>query len=415
MKRYFVWTLVIFNSLIGFTHLIANVTGSIDDNFSFTEIASSVIVIVAFSVLGAIIILRDEGNRVGWLMILLGFVLADPFATYLAFNEVALQTQPSFLLYFAFWTQGWFFFLIIYAIFLIILHFPDGHPPSPRWNLINVISITTLGQFILVYTFQPKIGDSTLFIDNPIAVLSVSAEETLSGLLFGLGLIFLALGSVISIFVRFRRAGSVERSQIKWLLFSGTVSFVAIGYRLATYEPGVSDWTGYLIIIALLSVAVSISIAILRYRLFDIDFIIRKTLVYSAITLLLAMIYFGSVVLLQSLVEKITGGQSRIVIVISTLAIAALFNPLRNRTQDFIDRRFFCKKYDAEQTLARFATVSRDEVDMDKLTTALLGVIEETMQPEMVNLWLPPVARLRPAWMMTGAQVGKQKSSWYCE
>ena len=176
MKRYFVWTLVIFNSLIGFTHLIANLTDSIDDNFSFTEIVGFVIVIIVFSVLGAIIILRDEGNRVGWLMILLGFVLADPFATYLAFNAVALQTQPSFLLYFAIWTQGWFFFLIIYAIFLIILHFPDGHPPSPRWNLINVISLITLGQFILVYTFQPKIGDSTLFIDNPIAVLSVSEE-----------------------------------------------------------------------------------------------------------------------------------------------------------------------------------------------------------------------------------------------
>ena len=114
MKRYFVWTLVILNSLIGFTHLIANVTGSIDDNFSFTETVSSVIVIVAFSILGAIIILRDEGNRVGWLMILLGFVLADPFATYLAFNAAALQTQPSFLLYFAIWTQGWFFFLSIY-------------------------------------------------------------------------------------------------------------------------------------------------------------------------------------------------------------------------------------------------------------------------------------------------------------
>jgi len=227
MKRYFVWMLVILNSLIGFTRLIGSVLGSVSNNFSFAEMVSFVIVIVAFSVFGGIIVLRAEGNRIGWLMILLGFVLADPFATYLAFNTVALNTQPSFFGYFAYWTQGWFFFLIIYAIFLIILHFPDGRPPSPRWNLINLISITTLGQYILVYTFQPKFGDSTSLVDNPIAVLSVSAEETLSGMLFGLGLIFLGLGSLISIVVRFRRAGPVERSQIKWLLFSGIVSFVA--------------------------------------------------------------------------------------------------------------------------------------------------------------------------------------------
>lgn len=384
MKRYFVWMLVIFNSLIGFTRLMGNVTGSVDDNFSFTEVVSFLIVIVAFSVLGAIIILRAEGNRVGWLMILLGFVLADPFATYLAFNAGDLQTQPLFLLYFSYWTQGWFFFLIIYAIFLIILHFPDGHPPGPRWNLINVISLMTLGQFILVYTFQPEIGE----IDNPIAVLSVPAGDTFSGILFGLGLAFLALGSVISIFVRFRRAGSVERSQIKWLLFSGTVSLLAISYRLATYEPGLSDWTDYLLIIALLSVGVSISIAILRYRLFDIDFIIRKTLVYSGITLLLAMIYFGSVVLLQQAFRVLTGQDSPVAIVISTLVIAALFNPLRRRVQDAIDRRFYRTKFDTQQALANFATTARDEVDMGNLAAELLSVVEESLQPESVSVWL---------------------------
>ena len=388
MKRYFVWMLVIFNSLIGFTRLIGNVIGSVGDDISFTEMVSFLIVIVAFSVLGGIIILRAEGNRVGWLMLLLGFVLADPFSTYLVFNAAALQTQPSFLFYFAFWTQGWFFFLIIYAIFLIILHFPDGRPPSPRWNLINVISIMTLGQFILVYTFQPKFGDSTSFVDKPIALLSVSAEETLSGMLFGLGLIFLGLGSLISIVVRFRRAGSVERSQIKWLLFSGIVSFVAIGYRLATYDPGVSDWTDYLLTIALLSVAVSIAIAILHYRLYDIDIIIRRTLQYALLTGLLALVYFGSVVILQSLAENLTGEQSPLVIVLSTLAIAALFNPLRTRVQDFIDRRFYRKKYDAQHALAQFADAARDEVDVDQLTAALLSVVDETVQPEQVSLWI---------------------------
>ena len=122
----------------------------------------------------------------------------------------------------------------------------------------------------------------------------------------------------------------------------------------------------------------SLTIAILGSHLWDIEIIIRKTLQYTVLTALLGVIYFGSVVLLQTLVENLTGQQSQIVIVISTLAIAALFNPLRYRTQDFIDRRFFRKKYDAEQTLARFAIIARDEVEMDKLTAALLGVVEET-------------------------------------
>ena len=210
-------------------------------------------------------------------------------------------------------------------------------------------------------------------------------------LLFGLGLILLALGSVISIFVRFRRAGSVERSQIKWLLFSGTVSLVAIGYRLATYEAGVSDWTGYLIIIALLSVAASISIAILRYRLFDIDFIIRKTLVYGAITVFLALIYFGSVILLQQVFRVLTGQDSPVAIVISTLVIAALFNPLRSKIQDAIDRRFYRRKYDAQRALETFAATARDEVDMDNLTMETLRVVEESLQPESISIWLNSV------------------------
>ena len=332
MKRYFVWALAIFNSLVGFMRLIGMVMGSVGDNFSFTEIVGILIIIVAFSILGAIIILRSAGNRVGWLMVLLGFVLADPFATYLVFTGTSLQTQPSLLFYFAFWTQGWFFFVIIYAVFLIVLHFPDGGPPSPRWKIINLVSLTTLGQFVLAYTFQPKFGDSTVYIDNPIAILPVSAEETLAGLFFGLGLILLALGSVTSIFVRFRRAGSVERAQIKWLLVAGAISFVGIAYRMAVYVPGVSDWTGYLLTIALLSLGLSITIAILRYRLYDIDIIIRRTLSYAVLTGILALVYFGGVVLLQNLFGGLAGDtDTPLITVISTLAIAAIFNPLRSR------------------------------------------------------------------------------------
>lgn len=390
MKQYIVWALVIFNSLIGLSRLIGSMMGPSGNSDFSTEAVGFTIIGVAFSVMGAVIVLRAEGNRVGWLMLLLGFVIEDPFATYLVFNETAVQTQPSFLYYFSFWTQGWLFFVIIYAVFLIILHFPDGRPPSGRWNIISLISLVTLGQFILVYTFQPKYGDSTNLIENPIARLPVSADETLSGVFFGLGMLLLAVGSVASIFVRFRRAGSVERSQIKWLLFSGGISFAAIAYRLQTYEPGVSDWTGYLLPIALSSVGVSIAIAILRYRLYDIDIIIRKTLQYGVLTAILAFVYFGLVIFLQTLFSRSIDEQSPIIIVVSTLVIAALFTPLHRRVQDVIDRRFFRKKYDAQQVLADFARTARDETDLDELLAELERVVGETMQPERVGVWLIP-------------------------
>jgi len=188
---------------------------------------------------------------------------------------------------------------------------------------------------------------------------------------------------------------------MKWLVYAAV-----LGILLLFISGEENPINNFLLTSFPIVIAVAITIAILRYRLFDIDVIIRKTLVYGAITVLLVLIYFGSVVLLQQAFRVLTGQDTPVAIVISTLAIAALFNPLRNRVQDFIDRRFFRKKYDAEKTLARFAIVSRDEVDMEILTTALLGVVEETMQPEMVNLWLPPATRLSSSRTVTRGQVG---------
>jgi hypothetical protein len=189
---------------------------------------------------------------------------------------------------------------------------------------------------------------------------------------------------------RYRRVSPpIERQQTKWFLFGLGLILALVPVGVSTGITGrdgfLSDISGILLWLPLYF---GLAIAILRYRLWDIDVIIRKTLVYSVLSGLLALVYFGMVVLLQSLFDSVSGQQSPIAIVISTLVIAALFAPLRQRVQAVIDRRFYRKKYDAQQVLAQFAITARDETDMDKLTTELVRVVQETMQPENVSLWL---------------------------
>jgi hypothetical protein len=206
-----------------------------------------------------------------------------------------------------------------------------------------------------------------------------------------LALIALILLCLAAPFVRYRRSVGVERKQIKWL-------FYACGLFVIVFVPGlvISDLAGTLLndvwsvlyVLAIMAVPVAIAVAVLRYRLYDIDVIIRKTLVYAVLTGLLAMVYLGSVVLLQAVFETITGQRSPVVIVISTLLIAALFAPLRRRVQTAIDQRFFRQKYDAQRVLSQFAQTARDEVDLETLTAELVRVTRETVQPESVSIWL---------------------------
>jgi hypothetical protein len=193
-----------------------------------------------------------------------------------------------------------------------------------------------------------------------------------------------------------RTPDAVQRQQIKWVVFGLAVTLPPLGIAVSLFAGSnvfgsdtVASRLGFILWIAFLVIfPLSIVISILRYRLWDIDVIIRKTLLYAALTALLALVYFGSIALLQGVVTAVSGQSSAIVIVLSTLVIAALFAPLRRRIQDVIDRRFFRRKYDAEQVLARFAQTARDETDLYSLTAELVRVVQETMQPEQVRVWL---------------------------
>jgi len=208
-------------------------------------------------------------------------------------------------------------------------------------------------------------------------------------------LTLLVVAAAFSPFARLRRAGGVERQQIKWFAYAAaaTVSGVVFAYMIPNSidTPPWFEWAGYALLIATTpAIPVSIGIAILRYRLYDIDRIINRTLVYGALSVTLALLYFSSVTLTQITFRIITGQkqQPQLVVVASTLMIAVLFNPLRHRMQEFIDQRFYRRKYDAARTLELFSSKLRDETDLNALSDDILAVVRETMQPEHVSLWL---------------------------
>ena len=198
-----------------------------------------------------------------------------------------------------------------------------------------------------------------------------------------------------------RNARGLERQQIKWLLYVGPIFFVASGLHIGFYYFWLAErswglWVSYLLVaVGGLSGPIAIGVAILRYRLYEIDIIINRTLVYGSLTATLVALYFGGIVLLQRVFVLLTGQRSTLAVVASTLLIAALFNPLRSRIQSFIDRRFYRRKYNARKTLEAFSAKLRDETDLDALSGDLVGVVRETMQPEHVSLWLRPGTPLK--------------------
>jgi hypothetical protein len=346
---------------------------------------------VVFSIPAALIIARQPANRVGWLMMLVGLTAVAPFKTMVA----ALPSPPAALtpgVFLLLWFDGWGWIPLIFPIFLIPLNFPTGRPPTPRWNWVNRLALIMWLIFMLLTPFidtvDPNSGAWSL--PNPIGFIPAAAVNGPFMIVWGAGLLTLVTASVASLFVRYRRAQSRERQQITWLLYAGAWFLVVYALLLLFNSSGqMGGLENLLFVLSILTIPVAIAIAILRYNLYDINVIIRKTLIYAALTALLGLVYFGSVVLLQRLFGAATGvGQSPLAIVVSTLVIAALFTPLRRRIQDWIDRRFFRKKYDAQQVLAQFALTARDETDLDALTAELVRVVQETMQPESATVWL---------------------------
>jgi len=285
---------------------------------------------------------------------------------------------------------------LVFTVFaLVLLLFPDGRLPSRLWRPVVWIHLVAV-VCLVAWAFKPGPLENPglVRVSNP---LGIQGADGLLGTLGWVGLFMtlaVAVAGGVSLVVRFRRARGVERQQIKWFAFSGIVFcavFAAAPFLWSLPESPGTVWIWPVLFLAGTStIPVAVGIAILRHRLYDIDLLINRALVYGSLTATLLAVYFGGIVLLQRLFVVLTGEQSTLAVVASTLAIAALFHPLRRRAQGFVDRRFYRRKYDAAKTLEAFNARLRDRTDLDALGNDLLGVARSTMQPSHVSMWLRP-------------------------
>ncbi len=341
--------------------------------------------------LGALILTHHARNRIGWLLLLAGLVAGLNISSsewtvlnYFTLGAPLVGSGISALISNGLWIFP--YSLVILAIAL----FPNGRFLSLRWQRLITLSLA----LFVVPTFVGSMGETPLSSAYQLPHPFLTESLPIYDFLFVLGIPFMPLSVPLAfgaLFFRFRRAGAVERQQIKWLL--GFIALMVLtvmgGLSLASASP--FPTVGEVIVNGtLLFPILGIGIAILRYRLYDIDVIINRALVYSVLTGSLLLLYFGSVVLLQRLLAPLVGSESNFAIVLSTLAIAALFNPLRQTIQTFIDRRFYRRRYDAQRVLATFAASLRagEMAELEHLTANLVQVIDETVQPAHVGVWL---------------------------
>jgi FtsH-binding integral membrane protein len=346
---------------------------------------------LSFPTVGAIIASHRPSNAVGWIFCAIGLCGGVEVFT-VEYGIYALVTNPGSLPagVIATWIGTWVWLpSVTLTISFLLLLFPHGRLLSSRWRPVAWLAASvTIAGVVLLAIVPWDLLEPGVSAQNPVGVenlryLGIAPPAPI--FLFGIPTMLLCVASLV---LRFRRSRGEERQQLKWFVSAGVLIVGALFVPLLV--PGAASSVLQLLVMPLLPVAVGV--AIMRYRLYEIDLLINRTLVYGALTALLAAVYVASVVSLQGALRALTGQESQLAVVASTLLIAAIFNPLRRRIQALVDRRFYRRKYDARKTLEAFSAKLRNETDLDTLSDDLVGVVRETMQPAHVSLWLRPKA-----------------------
>src|SRR5215213_4206906 len=342
--------------------------------------------LLVYPTIGAFVVSRRPKNAVGWILCGMGFIfevlaVVGAYANYTKFAHPLSLPGGKVLLSLDPWSVGP--YLMLPTVLLLLL-FPDGKLPTfvasdqvlLKWLWRAVVFMAVCGTALLSLWWLPWPGGA------------VEGLNTIGGV----SLLVSFVASVFSVFVRWRSVEGRERQQLKWFAYGAAVLLGSF-FFLQVAGDKLSEWTIFVLIVTgLMVIPVSVGIAIMRYRLYDIDVLINRTLVYGVLTTTLLLVYLSGVAATQAILQTFTGQAElpQLAIVVSTLVIAALFNPLRRRIQSFIDRRFYRSKYDAKKTLEAFSSKLRDETDLEALSGDLEGVVRETIQPAHVSLWLRP-------------------------
>lgn len=389
MRKIFAGSIVVLALIFEVLYLVLS---SLTGTDAFEQVSNSSFIL--FALVGAILVARHPRNPVGALVAVLGLAMLGgaslfEYSTLSAFPETASTpfTGEAAFINMHFWP------LVLPCLVMILLLFPDGHLPGRRWRwLVYSIAAVTL-PLLLAPSFVAWPYRHLLARMNLGVIPYNQPLQTLMSIfnIWNLVMIGALILAIASFLIRFSRSLGIQRQQMKWFAFgistipvSMLVDILPETFHTPLLTP-VSDVLG---IVSVAAFPVVLFIAITRYRLYDIDFLIRRTLLYSALTITLAAIYFATVLLMQSIFTRGVEEPSEIFVVFSTLLIAALFQPLRRRFQMIIDKRFYRSKYDAEETLAHFATRLQNEVDLDEIQRTFIRMVDENIQPEQTALWL---------------------------
>jgi hypothetical protein len=361
--------------------------GSFSGGGAIAVITATTVFLVTFASVGLVVALRRPENPIGWLLcggaLVTGIAsVASVYADYVF--EVKHGHAAGAVL--AAWLTNWIWTLGISPGAIVApLFFPDGKLLSPRWRPILWIAATGIFLACLALILTPgRFPDYRVY--NPTGIDGARGALHVVATIGGVAIAVSFVSVVVSLVIRFRRSRGYERQQLKWLAYS--VALIAVGSVVGgRVEPHSVDTSNAIESFALTSYPVAIGVAMLRYRLYDIDVVINRTLVYGLLTAMLAGVYVGSVLLLQLALDSVTSDSS-LAVAVSTLGVAALFRPARSRIQAVVDRRFYRRKYDATRTLEDFSARLREQVDLDELGGELRSVVAETMQPAHVSLWL---------------------------
>jgi len=369
------------------------------------------LVVLAFPLVGLGILVRQPRNRIGWLLEGVGLSwtvpsLLDTYAHYGLVIEPGSVPGPDVAaaLNEGAWTWG----ILMMGVFLI-LPFPDGHLLGPRWRVVGWLAVAAAAVVPVAIALAP----GTLEEAPVSGIVNPLSAGALEPVVLAISVVVLPLvpiclvASAVSLALRFRRSSGVQREQIKWLATAG--GLVAVLFAVTLTSTFAAEFAGggspevlplpvrvmqEASILSFLLLPLAIGAAVLRYRLFDIDLVINRALVYGSLTATLAAVYLGSVLLLQLVLRPLTN-ESDLAVAVSTLAVAALFRPARGRIQGLVDRRFYRRRYDASLAIDAFAERLRHQVDVDAVGADLIASVRTTVEPAHASLWLPEARRTR--------------------